>query len=79
MAFTFIFPNYVLIVWVDVRIEVENGGVDVMLKHPLDDGGGAGCATGMEEHFVEAFRDDDGIVFLHVLLFLVAKLLLFRE
>jgi hypothetical protein len=65
MAFTFIFPNYVLIVWVDVRIEVENGGVDVMLKHPLDDGGRAGCTTSMEEHFVKTVRDNNVVFFLH--------------
>ena len=50
MAFAFIFADVVFFAWVDVGIEVEDGGVDVVLEHPLDNGGGAGGAACMEEN-----------------------------
>ena len=50
MTFAFVFADVVFFAWVDVGIEVEDGGVDVVLEHPLDNGGGAGGAACMEEN-----------------------------
>ena len=36
----------------DVGIIIEDGGPDVVLKHAFDDGSGAGCATGVEQHLI---------------------------
>ena len=49
MAFAFVFADFVFLAGVDVGIEVEDGGADVMLEHPFDDGGRAGGAAGVEE------------------------------
>ena len=50
MTFAFVFADVVFFAWVDVGIEVEDGGVDVVLEHPLDNGGGAGGTAGVEEN-----------------------------
>ena len=47
VAFAFVLADVVFLAWVDVGIEIEDGGADVVLEHPLDDGGGAGCTTGV--------------------------------
>lgn len=73
VAFAFVFADFVFLLGVDVGIVVEDGGADVVLEHPLDDGGGAGGATGVEEDFVESFGDDDVAFLLHVVWFLWAK------
>lgn len=74
MAFAFVLANFVFFARVDVRVVVEDGGTNVVLEHPLDDGGGAGGTTGVEEDFVESVGDDDIVLFLHVTLFLGTKL-----
>ena len=66
VAFAFVFADFVFFAWVDVGVEVEDGGLDVVLEHPFDNGGGAGGATGVEEDLVEAFWDGDGAVLFHV-------------
>ena len=47
MSLAFILADVVFLTRVDVGVEVEDGGADVVLEHPLDDGGGAGCTTGV--------------------------------
>lgn len=66
MAFALVFADVVFLARVDVGVEVEDGGADVVLKHPFDNGGGAGCAASVEQHLVKPFRDDDVVLFLHV-------------
>ncbi len=66
VAFAFVFADFVFFAWVDVGVEVEDGGLDVVLEHPFDNGGGAGGAAGVEEDLVEAFWDGDGAVLFHV-------------
>ena len=66
VAFAFVFTDFVFLVGVDIWIEVEDGGADVVLEHPLDDSRGAGGTAGVEEDLVETFGDDDGVVFFHV-------------
>ena len=79
MSFAFVFADVVFLTGVDVGVEVEDGGTDVVLEHPFDDGGGAGCATGVEKDFVEPFWYLYVVLFLHLVGFLWAKLRLFRE
>ena len=38
MALALVLSDFVLFVWKDVGIEVEDGGADAVLKHPLYDG-----------------------------------------
>ena len=38
MAFAFGFADVVFLAWVDVGIEIEDGGADVVVQHPLDYG-----------------------------------------
>ena len=51
MALAFVFADFVFLEGVDVGVVVEDGGTDVVLEHPLDDGGGAGGTAGVEEDF----------------------------
>ena len=51
MAFAFVFADFVFLEGVDVGVVVEDGGTDVVLEHPLDDGGGAGGTASVEEDF----------------------------
>ena len=74
-----VLADVVLLAGEDVGVEVEDGRSDVVPEHPLDDGGGAGSATGMEQDFVEAFRNDDVVLFLHVRTFCGAKVAYFGE
>ena len=49
MAFALVLADIVFFAWVDVGIEVKDGRTDVVLEHPLDNGGGAGGTTSVEE------------------------------
>ena len=49
MALAFVFADVVFFLRIDVGIEIEDGGTDAMLKHPLYDGGRAGGAAGMQK------------------------------
>lgn len=79
MSLAFVLSDVVFLKGVDVGVEVEDGGTDVVLEHPFDDGGGARCAAGVEKDFVEPFRYLYVVLFLHLMGFLWAKLRLFHE
>ena len=66
MAFAFVLADFVFFAGIDVGVKIEDGGANVVLEHPLDDGGGAGGTAGMEKDFVESFGNDDMAFFLHV-------------
>ena len=74
MTFALLLADIVFLTRIDVGIEVEDGGTDVVLQHPLDNGGGAGGTTSVEENLVEPFWDEDVVLFLHDGRFRVAKL-----
>ena len=74
MTFALLLADFILLKRVDVGVEIEDGGMDVVLQHPLDNGGGAGGTTSVEENLVEPFWDEDVVLFLHVGGFRVAKL-----
>ena len=73
MTFAFILADFIFLTRIDVGVEVEDGGTNVVLQHPLDNGRGAGRTTGVEKDFVETFGNEDFALFLHVQRFRVAK------
>ena len=68
MAFAFVFADFVFLAGVDVGIEIEDGGADVVLEHPLNDGGGTGSATSMEQHLMKSVWNDDVVLLLQMFL-----------
>ena len=74
MTLALLLADFILLKRVDVGVEIEDGGTDVVLQHPLDNSGGAGGTTGVEENLVKTFGDEDVVLFLHVGGFRVAKL-----
>lgn len=73
MTLAFIFANVVFLMGVDVGVEVKDVGTDVVLEHPLDNGGGTGGTTSMEEDFVKSFGYFYTVLFLHQFSFRAAK------
>jgi hypothetical protein len=74
MTFALILSDVVFFTGIDVGVEVEDSGTDIVLEHPLHDGRGARSTTGVEEYLVESFGNDDIVLFLHVEWFRCAKL-----
>lgn len=68
VAFAFVLADVVFLAWVDVGIEIEDGGADVVLEHPLNDGGGTGSATSMEQHLMKSVWNDDVVLLLQMFL-----------
>ena len=66
MTFAFILADVVLFTRVDVGVEVKDGGADVVLEHPFDNGGGTGGAASVEQHLMESFGYLNAVLFLHL-------------
>jgi hypothetical protein len=74
MTFAFILSDVVFFTGIDVGVEVEDCGTNIVLEHPFYNGRGARSTTGVEEYLVESFGNDDIVLFLHVEWFRCAKL-----
>lgn len=79
MALAFVFADVVFFLRIDVGIEIEDGGADAMLKHPLYDGGRAGGAAGVQQNLIETVGNFYVVLFLHVEAFRVAKIRFFVD
>ena len=74
MTFALILSDVVFFTGIDVGVEVEDSGTNIVLEHPLYDGRRARSTTGVEKNLVESFGDDDIVLFLHIECFRCAKL-----
>ena len=63
MTLAFVLADIVFFVGIYVGVEVKDGGMNVVLEQPLDNGGGARSTTGMKEYFLHACRNNDWGVF----------------
>lgn len=50
----------VLVVGKDIGVIVVDDGADIVVEHPLDDGGGAWCAAGVEHDWPKGGRSQGG-------------------
>lgn len=71
MALALILANIVFLSGVDVGVKVKDGGADVVLEHPFDNGGGARGAACMEQHLMKPFGYLYVVLFLHLYLFVL--------
>lgn len=79
MTLAFILADIVFFAGIYVGVEVKDGGMNVVLEQPLDNGGGAGSTTGMKEDFVKPFRYFYAVLFLHWFSFRGAKVRILSE
>ena len=70
MSFAFVLADVVFFKRKDVGVEIEDGGTNVVLEHPLNNGGGARRTASVKEHFVEACGNENVTFLFHALLFL---------
>ena len=70
MPLAFVLADVVFFKRKDVGVEIEDGGTNVVLEHPLNNGGGARRTASVKEHFVEACGNENVTFLFHALLFL---------